>query len=142
MLTSPQRAGRGPRRKPSNRPVPAATQAPFCGRFLKSAKGAARATKLDLELIAPRSVLREFLKSRTGPGAALQTRSGTSPPARAQAPLCGEFPRSANVSAGLPHQQVHLALAQTPLARHLLDRFHPRQPLLFERPDGLVQRRL
>ena len=35
---------------------------PLRREFLRSAKGAARATKLDQELIALRSVLREFLK--------------------------------------------------------------------------------
>ncbi len=63
-----------------------------------SAKGAARTSGrvgncFAPSILHPLRVLREFLKSRTGPGATLQV-SRNSTAARAEAPLCGEFLKS------------------------------------------------
>jgi hypothetical protein len=53
------------RRAPPNGPGTGPRRTPFCAKFLRSAKGAARTAKRTRNWPAPRSVLREFLRSAT-----------------------------------------------------------------------------
>jgi len=76
----------GPAHVDNNR----AGRTPSCGLLLWSAKGAARATKLDQELIAPRSALREFLRSTAGERGLLTGRKNWC----RSLPLRRELPRS------------------------------------------------
>ena len=64
FLRSAQAADRGTKRKRNSTDL-AATSESVVREFLRSAKGAARTAKPSQELLAPHSVLREFL-SRSG----------------------------------------------------------------------------